>query len=246
MGRMRHFLIALTMAAAFPVTVMGQEAASSLPETAQAVAQTAEPRPATIFVRLQTSDGPIVLELEEERAPQTVSAFLKNVDGKRYDGGNFYRALNMAEDFGLIQGGIAPLKPGQKLPPTIPHEPTSQTGLVHRTGTISMARAEPGSARTDFFITVGNMSSLDAHPDQPGDNLGFAAFGKVVEGMDVVLKIMRSPISPTLGEKEGMKGQMLAAPVIILSARRSLPPKAAPTEAGPGAAEPAAAPMVRP
>jgi len=242
---MRHFLIALTMVAAFPATAMGQGMIPASPGAAQTAAQPAEPRPAVVFVTLQTSDGPIILELEKERAPLTVGAFLKNVDGKRYDGGNFYRALNMAQDFGLIQGGIAPLKPGQKLPPTIPHEPTSQTGLAHRTGTVSMARAEPGSARTDFFITVGDMSSLDAHPDQPGDNLGFAAFGKVVEGMDVVLKIMRSPISPTLGEKEGMQGQMLAAPVMILSARRSLPPKAEPTEVGAGAAEPVA-PMVRP
>ncbi len=220
---MKHFLLALMMAVA-PVAVGAQGASPSVAPLSDAP-QPAQPRPATQFVTMQTSEGPIVLELEKERAPQTVAAFLRNVDAKRYDGGTFYRALNMAEDFGLIQGGIAPLKPGQKLPPAIVHEPTTQTGLAHRTGTVSMARGEPGSARTDFFITVGDMTSLDAQPAQPGDNLGFAAFGHVVEGMDVVLKIMRSPISPTLGEKEGMKGQMLAAPVVIRSIRRIPPPQ---------------------
>lgn len=223
---MRLFLCVLAMIA-MPAVASGQEGPPGLApqaEASEAARQPVAPRLATLFVTLRTGEGPIVLELEKERAPQTVAAFLKNVDAKRYDGGNFYRALDMAENFGLIQGGIAPLKPGQQLPPTIPHEPTTQTGLSHGTGTVSMARAEPGTARTDFFITVGDMSSLDAQPDKPGDNLGFAAFGHVVEGMDVVLRIMRAPISPTLGEKEGMKGQMLAAPVTIQSIRRTPPP----------------------
>ena len=90
----------------------------------------------------------------------------------------FYRAINMAENFGLIQGGATIMKPGQKLIPPIAHEPTTLTGLSHQTGTISMARGALGTARSDFFITVGDMSSLDAHPDKPGDNQGFAAFGR--------------------------------------------------------------------
>lgn len=189
-----------------------------------ASAEAPAPKPATVLVTLTTSEGPIVLELEKERAPVTTANFLRYVDAKRFDGQTFYRALNMGDNFGLIQAGITKLKAGDKLPPPIAHEPTTQTGLSHQTGTVSMARGAPGTARWDFFIAVGNMSSLDAHPDQPGDNLGFAAFGHVAEGMDVVMKIMHAPISPTLGEKEGMKGQMLAAPVKILSARRT-PPK---------------------
>lgn len=225
---MKHILAILMMlapllpAAAAQTSAPQTSAPASETEEVQAAPVT-EPKPATVVVTLQTSAGSIVLELEKERAPITTAAFLRNADAKRYDGGTFYRALDMAENFGLIQGGIAPLKPGEKLPPTIEHEPTTQTGLAHKTGAISMARAEPGSARTDFFIVVGDMTSLDAQPEKPGDNLGFAAFGHVVEGMDVVLKIMRAPISSTLGEKEGMKGQMLADPVKIISIRRTPP-----------------------
>ena len=82
-----------------------------------------------------------------------------------------------------------------------------------------MARAAPGTAGGDFFIAVGAMPSMDADPTQPGDNAGFAVFGRVVEGMDVVHRILDAPTSPTAGEG-AMKGQMLAAPVRIVSARR--------------------------
>lgn len=188
-----------------------------------------KPMPATVRVALQTSEGPILLELEKDRAPITTRNFLRYVDEKRYDGQAIYRAVNIAENFGLIQGGESILKPGQRQLPPIAHEPTTLTGLSHQTGTISMGRLAPGTARSDFFITVGDMSSLDAHPDKPGDNLGFAAFGHVVEGMDVVLKIMKAPINPALGAKNGMIGQMLAQPVKIISARRvqivNSPPK---------------------
>lgn len=213
----------ISLSGSSPSCAQQQDKAASVAATTAAPTETEEaqePRPATVRVALQTSDGPIILELEKDRAPVTTANFLRYVDQKRFDGAAFYRAISMADDFGLIQAGVTEIKPGQKLLPPIAHEPTTQTGLSHQTGTVSMARREQGTARSDFFITVGDMSSLDAHPDQPGDNAGFAAFGHVVEGMDVVLKIMRSPISPTLGEKEGMKGQMLENPVRILSARR--------------------------
>lgn len=197
--------------------------AQAVPAAPSAAAQAPAPKPATVLVTLQTSEGPIVLELEKERAPITTANFLRYVDQKRFDGITFYRAINMAENFGLVQAGVTQMKPGQKLLPPIAHEPTTQTGLTHKTGTVSMARGGLGTARSDFFITVGDMSSLDAHPDQPGDNAGFAAFGRVVQGMDVVLKIMRAPVDPALGEKEGMKGQMLAQPVRILTAKRTPP-----------------------
>ena len=202
----------------------GQGVAQQAPATQAAVPESAPaieaPKPATVLVTLQTSEGPIVLELEKQRAPITTANFLRYIDQKRFDGITFYRAINMAENFGLVQAGVTQMKPGQKLLPPIAHEPTTQTGLTHKTGTVSMARGALGTARSDFFITVGDMSSLDAHPDQPGDNAGFAAFGHVVDGMDVVLKIMRAPVDPVLGEKDGMKGQMLAQPVRILTARR--------------------------
>ena len=221
MARHRIALCGLLLLAGWNGSARAQDVPVAASPPAVPVPNVPQPRPETVLVTLETSEGPIVLELEKGRAPVTTANFLRYVDQKLFNGAAFYRALNMAEDFGLVQAGLTELKPGQKLPPPIAHEPTVLTGLRHQTGTVSMARREPGTARSDFFITVGEMSSLDAHPDQPGDNSGFAAFGRVVDGMNVVMKIMRAPISPTLGEKEGMKGQMLAAPVRILSARRT-------------------------
>lgn len=199
--------------------LLAAAASSGFAQTASLSTPVVEaPRPATVRVALQTSDGPIVLELEVERAPLTTANFLRYVDQKRMDGTTIYRATKVAQGYGLIQGGVRH-DPKRVLPP-IAHEPTTQTGLSHVDGAISMARAEPGSANGDFFITVGAMPSLDAQPDQPGDNLGFAVFGRVVEGMDVVHRILDAPISPTAGEG-ALKGQMLAAPVRIVTARRA-------------------------
>jgi len=204
--------------AAPPQEVVPQTATISAPAEEAGPEQ---PKPATVRVALQTTAGPIVLELEEERAPITTANFLRYVDARRFDGQNFYRALNMAKDFGLIQAGVRELKPGDKpLPPAIAHEPTTLTGLSHKTGAISMARREEGTAQSDFFIVVGDMSSLDAHPEKPGDNSGFAVFGHVVEGMDVVRAIMTAKIDPAKGAEDGMAGQILAEPVKILTARR--------------------------
>lgn len=200
--------------------------AAALPASAQTPATepaatpappAAAPKYALVHVRIETSDGPIVLALEKERAPITTANFLRYVDEKRWDGATFYRAVNVAEGYGIIQGGVRN-HPGKVLPP-IKHEPTSQTGLSHVDGAISMARNEPGTASGDFFITIGDLTSMDADPKQPGDNLGFAVFGRVVEGMDVVRRILAEPISPTEGEGD-LKGQMLAQPVRILSAKR--------------------------
>lgn len=189
-------------------------AQTSPPEAAPAVT----PKPATVKVTLTTSEGPIVLELEKERAPVTTANFLRYVDGKRLDGTVFYRATKVADGYGLVQGGLR--NDPERLLPPIAHEPTSQTGLSHVDGAISMARSTPGSATGDFFITLGAIPSMDADPKQPGDNLGFAVFGHVTEGMDVVRRILDAPTSPTEGEG-AMKGQMLAAPVKIVTARRA-------------------------
>jgi peptidyl-prolyl cis-trans isomerase A (cyclophilin A) len=197
---------------------------SPVPPVAPAPAEAPAPKPATVRVALQTSVGPIVLELEKERAPATTANFLRYVDQKRLDGATFYRAMKLtpAGDFGLIQGG-AKGDPKRILPPVV-HEPTTKTGLSHVDGAISMARGAPGSANGDFFITIGELKSLDADPTKPGDNLGFAVFGRVVEGMDVVRRILSAPTSPTAGEG-AMKGQMILAPIRIVSARRAEAPK---------------------
>lgn len=212
--------IALVALAAPAFAQTATPAAPAVPPVAAAPADAPAPKPATVRVTLTTAEGPIVLELEKERAPVTTANFLKYVDQKRLDGAVFYRAMKLTADgsYGLIQGGTRN-NPKTTLP-AIKHEPTSTTGLSHIDGTISMARGAPGSATGDFFITIGALTSLDADLTKPGDNLGFAAFGRVVEGMDVVKKIMAAPTSPTEGVGV-MKGQIIAAPIKIATARRT-------------------------
>lgn len=177
----------------------------------------AKPVPATVRVALETSLGTITVAVEVERAPITAANFLRYVDQKRLDGTSFYRADPIQADFGLIQGGTRN-DPKRVLKP-IPNEPTTKTGLSNNNGAISMARGAPGTATGDFFIIVGDMNALDAKPDQPGDNEGYAVFGHVIEGMDVVHKIMGSPTDPNAGEGV-MKGQMLLPKITILHAHR--------------------------
>lgn len=193
-------------------------AALLLPATALAQVEPAPaPRPATQKVAIDTSMGRIVLELETERAPITARNFLRYADQKRLDGTYFYRTVKVADKFGFVQFGVDN-QPKRILPP-IKHEPTTQTGVKHLNGAISVARLAPGTARGEFTISVGDQPSLDADPSKPGDNLGYAAFGKVVEGMDVVWKILDAPTSPTAGEGV-MKGQMLEPKVRVLKVTR--------------------------
>jgi peptidyl-prolyl cis-trans isomerase A (cyclophilin A) len=170
-----------------------------------------------IRVALKTTAGLITLDLDSTHAPITTANFLRYVAEHRFDGTSFYRAMKLEPGLGLVQGGVRN-NPKRLLPP-IAHEPTTQTGLSHDDGAISMARYAPGTAAGDFFIILRGMHALDADPSQPGDNLGFAVFGHVVDGMDVVRKILDAPTSPTEGEGV-MKGQMITDPVQIISARR--------------------------
>lgn len=170
-------------------------------------------------VTLTTALGVITLDLAVDKAPITVANFLRYVDAKRFDGAAFYRAVHAGSGTtnGLVQGGLRN-DPAKVFPP-IAHESTTTTGLHHVDGTISMARYDPGSAQAEFFVCVGDQLYLDADPTQPGDNLGFAAFGHVTSGMDVARAILAAPTSPTEGEGV-MRGQMLSPIVGIVSARR--------------------------
>ncbi|MDK2766703.1 peptidylprolyl isomerase [Sphingomonas sp.] len=199
----------LAAALLLPLPALAQEAPTPAP--------TPTPKPATQKVALDTSFGRIVLELETERAPITARNFLRYADQKRLDGIAFYRTVRVADKFGFIQFGVDN-DPKRVLPP-IKHEPTTQTGVKHVNGAISTARFAPGTARGEFTISVGDQPSLDADPTRPGDNLGYAAFGRVVEGMDVVWKILDAPTSPTAGEGV-MKGQMLSPKIRILKVSR--------------------------
>lgn len=171
---------------------------------------------APVRVTLDTTAGKIVIELAMKQAPITSGNFLAYVDRKRFDGTVFYRVARTpnVKSRGFIQGGIQ--HSFSRMLNPIPHEPTSKTGLRHLDGTISMARDNPGTAMGDFFIAVGPLPSMDATPKNPG----FAAFGKVVKGMDVVRRILAMKTIPRAGQS-GMKDQMLADPVRIISARRS-------------------------
>ena len=174
---------------------------------------------ATPHVMLTTGQGPILLELRGDAAPITAANFLRYVDAGRYDASSFYRAAAAkgAPTLGLIEGGLQN-DPARLFPP-IAHESTAVTGLRHEDGTISMAREAPGSATADFFICSGLAAYLDARPGASGDNAGYAAFGRVVEGMAVVRAILALPTSAQ-ARNPVMRGQMLDPPVPILTARR--------------------------
>jgi len=165
-----------------------------------------------VKVAIQTSEGRMVVALDRGRAPVTVANFLRYVDARRYDGQTFYRAMPYDKG-GLIQAGIT--SDARLLFKPIAHEPTSVTGLRHVRGTLAMARLEPGSARSDFFILTEDIPGFDATTTDPG----FAAFGHVVEGMEVADKIFRDPVSPTKGDG-AMKGQMLEPAVKIVRMAR--------------------------
>jgi peptidyl-prolyl cis-trans isomerase A (cyclophilin A) len=172
--------------------------------------------PRDVRVQIHTGEGDIVIALEMARAPVSAGNFLRYVESGRLDGSEFYRAMRTAPAAGLVQGGV---RDPRKLFPPIAHEPTSQTGLSHVDGAVSVPRLAPGTARGDFTIMVGDQLYLDAGPGSGGDGLGYAVFGRVVEGMEVVRKILAAPTSPTEGEGV-MRGQMLQPRIRILTARR--------------------------
>ncbi|MBB3358854.1 MULTISPECIES: peptidylprolyl isomerase [unclassified Novosphingobium] len=205
------------------------------------VAPAPAPVPDVATVALVTDQGTIVVELDGKHAPISVGNFLHYVDAKRYDGMTFYRAMHLPwgqQPNGLLQGGI---RDAAKLFKPVAHESTSQTGILHKAGTLSLARLAPGTATSDFSILLSDMPGLDADPANadPDRQLGYAAFGHVVAGMDVVRKIWDMPISPTMGEG-AMRGQMLAQPVKVITARRVANQTPAPTPA------PAPAPTTTP
>ena len=172
-----------------------------------------------VRVSIKTAKGVITADLNVGKAPITAKNFLRYVDGRRFDGSTFYRASHTqgAPETGFIQGGLES-DPAKIFKP-IPLESTAKTGLSHKDGTFSMARLKPNSATADFIICVGDQPSLDADPAHP-DTTGYAAFGQVVDGMDVVKAIheaatSRHALNPV------MRGEMLSPPVAILRVRRA-------------------------
>ncbi len=172
-----------------------------------------DPKPVTVVIK--TDAGDIEAELDAAKAPNTVANFLKYVDGKFYENGRFHRTVTPDNQpmnkvkIEVIQGGPNPEKEKDGFPP-IKLERTRDTKLLHKDGTISMARAGVDTATWDFFICVGDQPELDFGGKRNPDGQGFAAFGQVTKGMDVVKKIQKMPAD----------GQVLKPPVKILSITR--------------------------
>ncbi len=173
-------------------------------------------QPAPVTVRIVTTLGDIVVELDAQHAPATAANFLKYVDGGFYQDGRFHRTVTMDNQpknlvkIEVIQAGINTAREKAAFGP-IALERTSETGLRHKDGVVSMARDTPDSATSDFFICVGDQPSLDFGGARNLDGQGFAAFGRVVSGMDVVKKIQASPAD----------GQKLTPPITIRSIART-------------------------
>lgn len=187
-GDMRFVFVLLLALLAFPQTASAQ---------------------ALVRVRLVTSLGAVVVALDAGRAPRTTANFLAYVDDGRLDGTEFYRAARIKADpkRGFVQGGIG--TDARRMLPSVPLEQTRRTGIKHMDATISMAHgANPDSATGNFSIMVGPAPSLDAN---------YAAFGRVVSGMEVVKRMLALP---TGGGRDAMKGQMILKPVKIMRAER--------------------------
>ena len=172
----------------------------------------------TVRVRFETALGPFEVEVDPVRAPVTVANFLKYVDGGFYDGGRVHRSARLETQAArpvkieVIQAGVNPSRRGEAFA-AIPLERTSVTGILHKDGVISMARSGPDTAVSDFFICIGDQPSLDFGGARNPDGQGFAAFGRVVSGMDVVRAIHRAPA----------EGENLTPPVTLTRAVRLAP-----------------------
>jgi len=181
---------------------------------AVAIARPAAQNPARVLV--QTERGDIVLEIDTAHAPMTAANFLKYVDAGNYNGGTFHRTVKMDNQpdspvkIEVIQAGVNADRAKEGFAP-IALERTSLTGLRHVDGAISMARGAPDSATSGWFICINDQPSLDFGGARNPDGQGFAAFGRVVQGMDVVRAIQRAP---------NTDAQRLTPPIKILSVAR--------------------------
>ena len=170
---------------------------------------------ARVPVVIRTELGTIEIEVDREHAPATAANFLLYVDAGLYDGGGFHRTVKMDNQpdnpvrIEVIQGGADPARESEGFPP-IALERTNSTGILHRDGVISMARSEPDTATSDFFICIGDQPALDFGGARNPDGQGFAAFGRVVSGMDLVRKIQAAPAQE----------QRLTPPIAILQIAR--------------------------
>jgi len=176
-------------------------------------------------VQIETSMGSITVELYAAKAPVTVANFLRYVDEKRYDNGSFYRVVRMDNQatspvkIEVIQGGVH--DDSSKILPPIPQETTNITGVLHLDGTISLARGQPESGASEFFICINDQPELDFGGKRNPDGQGFAAFGKVTKGMKVVRKIQQGQTgTPGPTNAYSNPKQLLRKPIVIETIRQ--------------------------
>lgn len=180
-----------------------------------ALAAPARAQQGRINIEIVTTLGVITAQLDSNRAPITVTNFLRYVSAQRYDGGRFHRTVkpdnqpDKTVKIEVIQGGLRPDSTRKEAAP-IPLERTNKTGFRHLDGTLSMARDGPDTATSDFFICIGAQPELDFGGARNPDGQGFAAFGRVTNGMDIVRKIQQSPAA----------GQRLTPPIQIVRISR--------------------------
>lgn len=212
----RHFMLCAAIALAGCQPAGGGDASD--PQRA------AEGEPRSPRYEIVTSQGVVTVELAREAAPLSVANFIAHAEAGHYDGGAFYRSVRPdnerpgVEPMSLIQGGHS--FDGLAGAETIRHEPTSETGLSHVRGAISMARDEPGTATTEFFIMVEDYPGLDAGPGTRNpDEAGYAVFGQVVDGMETVEAIWRSETSAADAPEDFPYPQFIVEPVRIETAR---------------------------
>jgi len=172
---------------------------------------------APVRTRVETALGSFVVAVDPKAAPITTANYLAYVDARQLDGGSVYRIVTLANQTPETTHKIEVVQWGMHAPddkpaprPPIAHESTNQTGLRHLDGTISMARNAPGSATAEFFICIGDQPALDFGGMRNPDGQGFAAFGRVVEGMDVVRAL----------HAQGKPEQFLRDPIRVLTVRR--------------------------
>jgi len=182
----------------------------------------AQAKPVRVLV--QTELGDIVVEVDQAKAPITAANFLKYVDAGHYDGGTWHRTVKMDNQpestikIEVIQAGVNPEKAKSGFP-AITLERTNLTGILHKNGAISMARGAPDSATSGWFICVNDQPALDFGGQRNPDGQGFAAFGRVVSGMDVVKKIQMAPSSAD--RKTNTEAQKLTPPIKIIKVSRT-------------------------
>jgi peptidyl-prolyl cis-trans isomerase A (cyclophilin A) len=219
MERFSAVMIRTTSVALLIMFAVAMSAPASMQEQSKPSAAGAD----GVRVRVETELGDIVVEVDTKRAPVTSANFLKYVDAGHYDGGSWHRTVRMDNQpestvkIEVIQAGVNPDKAKDGFPP-IALERTNRTGILHKDGVISMARGAPDSATSGWFICINDQPSLDFGGNRNPDGQGFAAFGRVISGTDVVRKIQMAPSSDN--RTTNTEAQRLTPPIKILKVSR--------------------------